>query len=80
MMGWHLETADGVDVPVSFNPGSNSVVADLQELPSSVHSASWVSPPSYLGDKVTWSDVLLSPLGSPLSLHNHHVLEIWEVG
>lgn len=53
MMGWRLETADGGDVPVSFNPGSNSMVADLQELPSSVHSASWVSPPSYLGDKVT---------------------------
>ncbi|KAH0517395.1 Laminin subunit alpha-3 [Microtus ochrogaster] len=53
MMGWRLETADGVDVPVSFNPGSNSMVADLQELPSSVHSASWASPPSYLGDKVS---------------------------
>nr|XP_038952851.1 laminin subunit alpha-3 isoform X2 [Rattus norvegicus] len=53
MMGWRLETADGVDVPVSFNPSSNSVVADLQELPSSVHSASWVAPPSYLGDKVS---------------------------
>lgn len=52
MMGWRLETEDGVDVPVSFNPGSNSMVADLQELPSSVHSASWVAPPSYLGDKV----------------------------
>ncbi|MEJ1281613.1 laminin alpha 3 [Cricetulus griseus] len=53
MMGWRLETADGVDIPVSFNPGSNSMVADLQELPSSVHSASWVSPSSYLGDKVS---------------------------
>ncbi|XP_028615306.1 laminin subunit alpha-3 [Grammomys surdaster] len=53
MMGWRLETEDGVDVPVSFNPGSNSMVADLQELPSSVHSASWVAPPSYLGDKVS---------------------------
>ncbi|XP_059102677.1 laminin subunit alpha-3-like [Peromyscus eremicus] len=53
MMGWRLETEDGVAIPVSFNPGSNSVVADLQELPSSVRSASWVSPPSYLGDKVS---------------------------
>uniref|UniRef100_A0A4X1VPX5 Laminin subunit alpha-3 n=1 Tax=Sus scrofa TaxID=9823 RepID=A0A4X1VPX5_PIG len=53
MMGWRLETADGVDIPVSFNPGSSSVVADLQELPSTVHSASWVAPPSYLGDKVS---------------------------
>ncbi|XP_052597506.1 laminin subunit alpha-3 isoform X1 [Peromyscus californicus insignis] len=53
MMGWRLETEDGVAIPVSFNPGSNSVVADLQELPSSVRSASWASPPSYLGDKVS---------------------------
>ncbi|ELW48958.1 Laminin subunit alpha-3 [Tupaia chinensis] len=53
MMGWRLETEDGVDIPVSFNPGSNSVVADLQELPSAVRSASWVAPPSYLGDKVS---------------------------
>ncbi|XP_021568496.1 laminin subunit alpha-3, partial [Carlito syrichta] len=53
MMGWRLETADRVDIPVSFNPGSNSVVADLQELPATVRSASWVAPPSYLGDKVS---------------------------
>uniref|UniRef100_A0A2K6FCC1 Laminin subunit alpha 3 n=1 Tax=Propithecus coquereli TaxID=379532 RepID=A0A2K6FCC1_PROCO len=53
MIGWRLETAEGVDVPVSFNPGSNSVVADLQELPATVRSASWVAPPSYLGDKVS---------------------------
>nr|XP_021501092.1 laminin subunit alpha-3 isoform X2 [Meriones unguiculatus] len=53
MMGWRLETADGAEVPVSFNPGSNSMVADLQELPSAVRSASWVAPPSYLGNKVS---------------------------
>ncbi|XP_048219198.1 laminin subunit alpha-3 isoform X2 [Perognathus longimembris pacificus] len=53
MMGWRLEMTDGVDVPVSFNPGSNSVVADLQELPPTIHSVSWVAPPSYLGDKVS---------------------------
>jgi hypothetical protein len=52
MMGWRLEMADGVNIPISFNPSSNSVVGDLQELPSTVHSASWVAPPSYLGDKV----------------------------
>lgn len=55
MRGWRLETADRADIPVSFNPGSSSVVADLQELPSTVHSASWVAPLSYLGDKVTMS-------------------------
>ncbi|XP_012581235.1 PREDICTED: laminin subunit alpha-3 [Condylura cristata] len=53
MMGWRLEMADGMQIPISFNPDSNSVVADLQELPSTVHSASWVAPPSYLGDKVS---------------------------
>ncbi|KAK2509506.1 hypothetical protein MC885_005672 [Smutsia gigantea] len=53
MMGWRLETADRVDIPVSFNPGSGSVVADLQELPSAIHSASWIAPLSYLGDKVS---------------------------
>ncbi|XP_076991904.1 laminin subunit alpha-3 isoform X2 [Tamandua tetradactyla] len=53
MMGWRLETADGGDIPVSFNPGSNSVVADIQELPATVHSLTWVAPPSYLGDKVS---------------------------
>uniref|UniRef100_A0A8C0P3K6 Laminin subunit alpha-3 n=1 Tax=Canis lupus familiaris TaxID=9615 RepID=A0A8C0P3K6_CANLF len=53
MMGWRLETVDRAHIPVSFNPGSSSVVADLQELPSTVHSASWVAPPSYLGDKVS---------------------------
>ncbi|XP_073926279.1 laminin subunit alpha-3 isoform X3 [Castor canadensis] len=53
MMGWRLEMADGVNIPISFNPSSNSVVGDLQELPSTVHSASWVAPPSYLGDKVS---------------------------
>ncbi|XP_066102434.1 laminin subunit alpha-3 isoform X1 [Saccopteryx bilineata] len=53
MMGWRLETVDRAEIPVSFNPGSSSVVADLQELPSTVHTANWVAPPSYLGDKVS---------------------------
>jgi len=53
MMGWRLETADRADILVSFNPGGSSMVADLQELPSTVHSASWVAPLSYLGDKVS---------------------------
>lgn len=41
-----------IDVPVTFNPGSNSVVADVQELPPSVHSLYWIAPQSYLGEKV----------------------------
>ena len=72
MMGWRLQTADGVDIPVSFNPGSGSMVADLQELPATVHSASWVAPPSYLGDKVTTS--CCSPV--PLLDFFHHYLGI----
>uniref|UniRef100_A0A4X2JNT0 Laminin subunit alpha 3 n=1 Tax=Vombatus ursinus TaxID=29139 RepID=A0A4X2JNT0_VOMUR len=53
MIDWRLETADQKDIPVTFNPDSNSVVADVQELPSSVHSVYWIAPPSYLGDKVS---------------------------
>ncbi|XP_023576160.1 laminin subunit alpha-3 [Octodon degus] len=49
MKGWHLE----INVPVIYNVLSDSMVADIQELPSTVHSLSWVAPPFYLGDKVT---------------------------
>ena len=72
MMGWHLETADRADIPVSFNPGSSSVVADLQELPSTVHSASWVAPLSYLGDKVTASCCPSEPLPGLLHQCENH--------
>lgn len=48
-----MEAMDGnIDIPVTFNPVSNSVVADVQELPTSVHSLYWKAPPSYLGEKV----------------------------
>ncbi|XP_010637029.1 laminin subunit alpha-3 isoform X1 [Fukomys damarensis] len=50
---WLLQTADGVNLPVSYNPRSQSMVADIQELPSTVLNVSWVAPSSYLGDKVT---------------------------
>uniref|UniRef100_A0A8C4VWY6 Laminin subunit alpha 3 n=1 Tax=Gopherus evgoodei TaxID=1825980 RepID=A0A8C4VWY6_9SAUR len=54
MRNWRVETADNnIDVPVTFNPGSNSVVVDVQELPSSVHSLYWVAPQSYLGEKLS---------------------------
>ncbi|KAG6933637.1 laminin subunit alpha 3 [Chelydra serpentina] len=54
MRNWHMETADyNIDIPVTFNPGSNSVVADVQELPTSVHSLYWVAPQSYLGEKLS---------------------------
>ncbi|XP_014426018.2 laminin subunit alpha-3 isoform X2 [Pelodiscus sinensis] len=54
MRNWRMETPDNqIDVPVTFNPGSNSVVADVQELPSFVHSLYWVAPQSYLGEKLS---------------------------
>ncbi|XP_038622372.1 laminin subunit alpha-3 [Tachyglossus aculeatus] len=53
MMGWRLKLADQADIPTTFNPGSSSVVADVQELPASAHSVYWMAPPSYLGDKVS---------------------------
>uniref|UniRef100_A0A8D0L0C7 Laminin subunit alpha 3 n=1 Tax=Strix occidentalis caurina TaxID=311401 RepID=A0A8D0L0C7_STROC len=54
MRNWRLETMDeNIDIPVTFNPVSNSVVADIQELPASVHSLYWKAPPSYLGEKLS---------------------------
>ncbi|KFO77914.1 Laminin subunit alpha-3, partial [Cuculus canorus] len=54
MRNWHLETLDdNIDIPVTFNPVSNSVVADVQELPASVLSLYWKAPPSYLGEKLS---------------------------
>uniref|UniRef100_A0A663MDS5 Laminin subunit alpha 3 n=1 Tax=Athene cunicularia TaxID=194338 RepID=A0A663MDS5_ATHCN len=54
MRNWSLEAVDeNIDIPVTFNPVSNSVVADIQELPASVHSLYWKAPPSYLGEKLS---------------------------
>nr|XP_056710908.1 laminin subunit alpha-3 [Euleptes europaea] len=53
MRNWHLEEMDGTDVPIIFNPSSNSLVADVQELPPSVQNLYWVAPPSYLGEKLS---------------------------
>ncbi|KFO11861.1 Laminin subunit alpha-3, partial [Balearica regulorum gibbericeps] len=54
MRNWRLEAVDeNIDIPVTFNPVSNSVVADVQELPTSVHSLYWKAPPSYLGEKLS---------------------------
>uniref|UniRef100_A0A8C3D1F8 Laminin subunit alpha 3 n=1 Tax=Cairina moschata TaxID=8855 RepID=A0A8C3D1F8_CAIMO len=54
MRNWRLEAMDiNIDIPVTFNPVSNSVVADVQELPTSVHSLYWKAPPSYLGEKLS---------------------------
>ncbi|KFW82196.1 Laminin subunit alpha-3, partial [Phalacrocorax carbo] len=54
MRNWRLVAVDeNTDIPVTFNPVSNSVVADVQELPASVHSLYWKAPPSYLGEKLS---------------------------
>ncbi|XP_010119438.1 PREDICTED: laminin subunit alpha-3, partial [Chlamydotis macqueenii] len=54
MRNWRLEAVnENIDIPVTFNPGSNSVVADVQELPASVRSLYWKAPPSYLGEKLS---------------------------
>ncbi|KFW72369.1 Laminin subunit alpha-3, partial [Pygoscelis adeliae] len=54
MRNWRLEAVDeNIVIPVTFNPVSNSVVADVQELPASVHSLYWKAPPSYLGEKLS---------------------------
>uniref|UniRef100_A0A8C3JMH8 Laminin subunit alpha 3 n=1 Tax=Calidris pygmaea TaxID=425635 RepID=A0A8C3JMH8_9CHAR len=54
MRNWRLEAVDeNIDIPVTFNPVSNSVVADIQELPASVHNLYWKAPPSYLGEKLS---------------------------
>uniref|UniRef100_A0A665UIY4 Laminin subunit alpha 3 n=1 Tax=Echeneis naucrates TaxID=173247 RepID=A0A665UIY4_ECHNA len=53
MRGWRLVRADQEEVPSVLNTASNEVVADIQELPPTVHTLHWVAPPSYLGDRVS---------------------------
>ncbi|XP_062285798.1 laminin subunit alpha-3-like isoform X1 [Scomber scombrus] len=53
MRGWHLESPDQEEVPSVLNTASNTVVADIQELPPTVQDLHWVAPSSYLGDRVS---------------------------
>uniref|UniRef100_A0A674ELB0 Laminin subunit alpha 3 n=1 Tax=Salmo trutta TaxID=8032 RepID=A0A674ELB0_SALTR len=53
MRGWRLERADQEEVASVLNPSSNTVVADIQELPGTTQLLHWVAPPSYLGDRVS---------------------------
>uniref|UniRef100_A0A8C5MWE3 Laminin subunit alpha 3 n=1 Tax=Leptobrachium leishanense TaxID=445787 RepID=A0A8C5MWE3_9ANUR len=53
MRYWNLETPDENQIAVIFNPGSNSVVADIQELPPTVHSLYWTAPSPYLWEKIS---------------------------
>ncbi|XP_060731068.1 laminin subunit alpha-3 isoform X2 [Tachysurus vachellii] len=53
MRSWRLLTADQVEVASVLNSLSNTVVADVQELPAAVLQLHWVLPQSYLGDRVS---------------------------
>ncbi|XP_047444954.1 laminin subunit alpha-3-like isoform X2 [Mugil cephalus] len=53
MRGWRLETSSNEEVSSVLNTASNTVVADIQELPPTVQNLHWVAPPSYLGDRVS---------------------------
>ncbi|XP_046883214.1 laminin subunit alpha-3-like isoform X2 [Hypomesus transpacificus] len=52
MQGWRLERGDQEEVSSVLNPSSNTLVADIQELPTAVQVLHWVAPRSYLGDRV----------------------------
>ncbi|XP_053570955.1 laminin subunit alpha-3 [Bombina bombina] len=52
MRSWGLETLDQARIATTYNPFSNSIVADVQELPLPVQSLYWLAPESYLGNKM----------------------------
>uniref|UniRef100_A0A8C4F0L3 Laminin subunit alpha 3 n=1 Tax=Dicentrarchus labrax TaxID=13489 RepID=A0A8C4F0L3_DICLA len=52
MQAWRLESPDQ-EVSSVLNTASNTVVADIQELPPTVQTLHWVAPSSYLGDRVS---------------------------
>ncbi|XP_029930598.1 laminin subunit alpha-3-like isoform X2 [Myripristis murdjan] len=52
MHGWRLEKLDQEEIPSVLNTASNTVVADIQELPPTVQVLHWVAPSTYLGDRV----------------------------
>ncbi|XP_077376610.1 laminin subunit alpha-3 isoform X2 [Festucalex cinctus] len=47
MRGWRLESSDRREVPSVLNVASNTLVADVQELPPSIQALHWVAPASY---------------------------------
>uniref|UniRef100_A0A3Q1GPD0 Si:ch211-241e1.3 n=1 Tax=Acanthochromis polyacanthus TaxID=80966 RepID=A0A3Q1GPD0_9TELE len=53
MRGWRLESPDKEEVVSVLNSASNTVVADIQELPATVQTLHWVAPSSYLGNRVS---------------------------
>ncbi|XP_078397304.1 laminin subunit alpha-3 isoform X1 [Cetorhinus maximus] len=53
MKKWNLFTGNKQSIPVVYNQRSNTVVADIQELPGVIRDLYWLAPESYLGDKVS---------------------------
>ncbi|XP_062413741.1 laminin subunit alpha-3-like isoform X1 [Pungitius pungitius] len=53
MKVWRLERPDQEEVPSVLNTASDTVVADVQELPPTVQTLYWVAPSPYLGDRVS---------------------------
>ncbi|XP_067833792.1 laminin subunit alpha-3 isoform X2 [Heptranchias perlo] len=53
MKEWNLLTGNKQKIPVVYNRRSNTVVADIQELPDIIRDLYWLAPESYLGDKVS---------------------------
>ncbi|XP_078071724.1 laminin subunit alpha-3 [Mustelus asterias] len=53
MKKWNLFTGNKQSIPVVYNQRSNTVVADVQELPDVIRDLYWLAPESYLGDKVS---------------------------
>ncbi|XP_078791367.1 laminin subunit alpha-3 isoform X1 [Oryzias latipes] len=52
MRDWRLESPAIEEVSSALNTASNTVVADVQELPPTVQSLYWVAPRPYLGNRV----------------------------
>ncbi|XP_068614972.1 laminin subunit alpha-3-like [Brachionichthys hirsutus] len=53
MQAWRLETPDQEEVSSVLNAAANTVLADVQELPSTVQALHWVAPSSYLGNRIS---------------------------
>ncbi|XP_077376606.1 laminin subunit alpha-3-like isoform X1 [Festucalex cinctus] len=53
MRGWRLESSDRREVPSVLNVASNTLVADVQELPPSIQALHWVAPASYQDNRVS---------------------------
>ncbi|KAM8850161.1 laminin subunit alpha-3-like isoform 2-T2 [Spinachia spinachia] len=53
MKVWRMESPDQEEVASVLNTASDTVVADIQELPPTVQTLYWVAPSPYLGDRVS---------------------------